>query len=198
MKNTPVGLVSVLSFITPIMEMAGKLFIYLSKLFLKLLIKLLIKLLGISMDRFVIHKDVFADEIYLPKYGGCQDPVYNTWELLSMRRFFFMKIKESNLPFLTAPPPIKPVILLMSRSAKAKYSRNKGDPVRMWSTEFIDRFQEQLTTYFPNYEVKLFSDKDEQLMKCFLCQVKVFSEASILIGIHGAGFANQIFMKPNR
>ncbi len=35
------------------------------------------------MDRFVIHQHVYADKIYLPMEGGCQDPVYNTWQVSS-------------------------------------------------------------------------------------------------------------------
>lgn len=196
MKPPNIGLNSILAFVAPIMEMAGEFFFY----FLCIILKYICHL-GISMDRFILHKDVFADEVYLPRYGGCQDPVYNTWELLSMRKFFYDKLQ---LPTSISPsqielkPTKKPIILLISRSAKAKFSRNKGDPVRLWSNEFIARFQQQLESYFPDYEVKLFSDKDEELMKCFLCQVKLFSETSVLIGIHGAGFANQIFMKPNR
>jgi hypothetical protein len=140
----------------------------------------------------VVQKDVFADEVYLPRYGGCQDPVYNTWEILTMRDYFL-----SALPPPQSPSP-RPVILLMTRSPVTGFGRNKGDPVRQWSPEFISRFQEQLTASFPSYEVKIFSDTDSAVMSCLKCHAKIFSEADILIGVHGAGFANQIYMKPNR
>lgn len=149
-------------------------------------------LLGISNDRIVVQQDVFADEVYLPRYGGCQDPVYNTWEILSMREYFLPQQE------ITTFLPRKPVILLMTRSPSSGFGRNKGDPVRQWSPEFIARFEEQLIANFPSYEVKIFSDTDSDIMGCLKCHAKIFAEADILIGVHGAGFANQIYMKPNR
>jgi hypothetical protein len=155
---------------------------------------------GISADRLVFQKDVFANEVYLPRYGGCQDPVYNTWELLAMREFFL-----SLPPPLSPPPqtalnstPRKPVILLMSRSPSSGFGRNKGDPVRQWSPEFVSRFEEQLRSNFPSYEVRVFSDTDATVMGCLSCHAQIFSAADVLVGVHGAGFANQIYMRPGR
>jgi hypothetical protein len=154
---------------------------------------------GISPDRVVAQKDVFADEVYLPRYGGCQDPVYNTWEILTMREYFLSV--PPTTPLLTRPPdnaPRKPLILLMTRSPNTGFGRNKGDPVRQWSPEFITRFKAQLIANFPSYEVKIFSDTDADVMGCLSCHAQIFSAADILVGIHGAGFANQIYMKPGR
>lgn len=86
----------------------------------------------------------------------------------------------------------------MTRSPVTGFGRNKGDPVRQWSPDFISRFQDQLSASFPSYEVKIFSDTDSAVMSCLKCHAKIFSEADILIGVHGAGFANQMYMKPNR
>jgi hypothetical protein len=55
-----------------------------------------------------------------------------------------------------------------------------------------------LSKRFPMYNVKLFSDKDEKLMGCHPCQIKAFAEADVLIGMHGAGLSNMLYMKPNR
>jgi hypothetical protein len=30
-----------------------------------------------------------------------------------------------------------------------------------------------------------------------LCQIRAFAEADVLIGMHGAGLSNQLYMKPN-
>lgn len=109
-----------------------------------------------------------------------------------MRQYF---LSTQNLPTILAG---KPVILLMTRSPTSGYGRNKGDPVRQWSSEFINRFHGQLIANFPSYEVKIFSDTNSDIMGCLKCHAKIFSEADILIGVHGAGFANQIYMKPNR
>lgn len=31
-------------------------------------------IIGLSMDRLVLHRHVFARDIYFPMEGGCQDP----------------------------------------------------------------------------------------------------------------------------
>jgi hypothetical protein len=49
-------------------------------------------LLSMSMFRWlglegrVVSGDMTADRVLLPREGGCQDPMYNTWELLQMRK----------------------------------------------------------------------------------------------------------------
>jgi hypothetical protein len=53
----------------------------------------MLEAIGISTDRLIIHKHVYAREIYLPMEGACQDPVYNTWQLLHMRQYFLDKLK---------------------------------------------------------------------------------------------------------
>lgn len=55
-------------------------------------IRPMMQLAGLSMDRLVVHRHVFAQEIFLPMEGGCQDPVYNTWQLLHMRQHFMKKL----------------------------------------------------------------------------------------------------------
>ena len=61
--------------------------------------KPLMDLAGLSMSRLIVHKHVFAREVYLPMEGGCQDPVYNTWQILSMRKRFFHALN------ITQPSP---------------------------------------------------------------------------------------------
>ena len=58
----------------------------------------LMQLAGLSMKRLIVHRHVFAREIYLPMEGGCQDPVYNTWQILSMRKRFFRALNVSQPP----------------------------------------------------------------------------------------------------
>ena len=49
------------------------------------------ELVGLDMGRIVVHKHVHADEVYLPMEGGCQDPVYQTWPILHMRKVFMRR-----------------------------------------------------------------------------------------------------------
>ena len=91
----------------------------------------------------------------------------------------------------------RPVMLLMKRSTGAKHTRNAEDLVRQWSVSFTNRLLEALRVQFTEYDLKLFSDTDEELMGCHACQVRAFAEADVLIGMHGAGLSNQLYMKPN-
>ena len=102
-----------------------------------------------------------------------------------------------NIPHRVLNAPSKPVMLLMKRSTGAKHTRNAGDLVRQWSTAFTERILNALKSQFPEYEVKLFSDTDEKLMRCHACQIRAFAEADVLIGMHGAGLSNQLYMKPS-
>jgi Glycosyltransferase 61 len=88
-------------------------------------------------------------------------------------------------------------MLLMKRSTGAKHTRNANDLVRQWSADFTERLMSALRSQFPEYDLKLFSDTDELLMGCHACQVRAFAEADVLIGMHGAGLSNQLYMKPN-
>lgn len=88
-------------------------------------------------------------------------------------------------------------MLLMKRSTGAKHTRNAEDLVRQWSVSFTNRLLEALRVQFEEYDLKLFSDTDEELMGCHACQVRAFAEADVLIGMHGAGLSNQLYMKPN-
>jgi hypothetical protein len=174
-------------------------------------LKPLFELAGLSMSRIIVHTHVFASQVYFPMEGGCQDPVYNTWQILTMREHFMTYLNitdgtteigldsESKKTRLTgsmyARP--RPIMLLMKRSTGAKHTRNAEDLVRQWNDGFTDKLFNALRNQFPEYEVKLFNDKDVNLMECFGSQIKAFAEADVLIGMHGAGFGNQIYMKPN-
>jgi hypothetical protein len=129
--------------------------------------------------------------------GGCQDPVYNTWQILHMRKRFFDALKIPHEYKQHSTGSGKPVMLLLKRSSNAKHTRNGHDLVRQWSDLFATRLFDALVARFPQYEVKLLSDRDESTMGCHSCLVKRFNEASVLIGMHGAGLGNQIYMRPN-
>ena len=88
--------------------------------------------------------------------------------------------------------------MLMKRSSNAKHTRNGRDLVRQWSEEFTERILVDLGKAFPNYNVKLFSDRNVSLMTCHSCQIKEFVDTDVLIAMHGAGMANMLYMQPNR
>lgn len=153
----------------------------------------MMELVGLSMDRLVVHKHIYAQEVYLPMEGGCQDPVYNTWQILHMRKLFMNSLGLSDIKTAAR----KPVMLLLKRSSGSKHTRNGHDLVRQWNDDFTSRVLSDLQAQFPTHDVVLYSDRNETLMRCYGCQIAAFAEASVLIGVHGAGLGNMIYMKPN-
>lgn len=155
---------------------------------------------GLSMDRLVVHRHVYASKVYLPMEGGCQDPVYNTWQILNMRRLFMKKSgldpDELGVDWRTRKSR-RPVMMLIKRSFGATHTRNHGDLVRQWSDTFTDFITESLQRTFPSYKVVLFSDKNMAMMSSIKNQVIAVNRASVMIGIHGAGLANMVYMRPN-
>jgi hypothetical protein len=156
--------------------------------------KLYFELMGLDPSRLVVHQHVFANEVYLPMEGGCQDPVYNTWQILTMRQFF---LKAAGAELVSVPVKAKPVMLLLRRSSSSRSTRNSGDLVRQWSEPFTQSLMKALASRFPEYEVVLFDDKDPKLMTCAACQIREFAVADVAIGMHGAGLSNIVYMKPN-
>ena len=161
-------------------------------------------LAGLSMDRVIVHTHVFADEIYLPMEGACQDPVFNTWQILNMRQLFLEKArinpwelrhKQKNLG-LGSPGTKK--MVLVKRSKNAKHTRNSHDLVRQWSDAFTKSIMESLQKAFGHiFSVHLLSDRNTTFMGCHACQISLVADADVLIGIHGAGLAHQLYMRPN-
>ena len=156
-------------------------------------------LVSLPMDRLVVHTHVYAEEAYLPMEGACQDPVFNTWQILNMRKLFFqlLDIHQSHAPPRQQQQQQRPVMMLMKRSSNSKHTRNGHDSVRQWTDSFSLKILSQLRETFPRYRVILFSDKNETMMKCYSCQIQAFAEVDVLIGVHGAGLSNMLYMKPN-
>jgi hypothetical protein len=161
-------------------------------------IKPFMEIMGLSMDRLIVHQHVAANIVYFPQEGGCQDSSYNTWHLLYMRSFFYQKV---NLPFIgkTYTTTSKlPLMLVLKRSSNAVKTRNGHDSVRQWTDTFTKRFLDKLYSQFGTiYDVQLVSDKHVKLMDSHLSQVKLFAKAKVLIGVHGAGLANMLYMPQN-
>jgi hypothetical protein len=152
----------------------------------------MLQLVGLDVNRLIVHKHVHANEVYLPMEGGCQDPVYNTWQILHMRKLFLTRIGWSD-----AKVPDKPVMLLLKRSSGSKHTRNGHDLVRQWNEDFTQRLMTALQARFPTYQLVLYSDRNETLMRCYACQIEQFAAAKVLVGVHGAGLGNMIYMRPN-
>lgn len=178
--------------------------------------------LGLS-DR-LINGSFYAQEAYMPREGGCQEPGYAMWEIYTMRRKF-MEMAQAQIgamgrnhtqgwgyPTYKLPDssfgPMdftnrdedaqKPVVLLVKRSSSS-FTQNQGDfKERRWPPEYggAGGVRDALAVKFPHHRIMIFSDQDKDMMLCMACQVQLFSQAEVVVGVHGAGLTNSVFMKP--
>jgi hypothetical protein len=151
----------------------------------------------LKLDHRLINGTVYADEVYMPREGGCQDIGYNAWEVVSMRERFLrdLDIHEST-KFVVSPPVRQPTVLVLTRSP-GPYTQNKADyTTRRWPKDKFPLMLQALRENFPHHAVELFSDQNKTLMTCPLCQAEAFFRADVVVGMHGAGLSNAMFMRP--
>lgn len=163
----------------------------------------------------LINGTIYAKEVMMPREGGCQEPSYNAWELLHQREYFLrwarreagsdqtQGVDAKNIPSImdsetavqTFSGAEKRTILVIKRTA-GRYSQNLSDRnVRMWPKGILEKLIAELTIKFPLHSVVEFSDSNHTLMSCPLCQVRMFAAADLVIGIHGAGLTNTLYMR---
>jgi hypothetical protein len=146
--------------------------------------------LGVG-DRLV-NGTIYANEVYMPREGGCQDVAYNAWEALHMRETFIRMAAED--PRSAAIPVSKGRVLVITRSP-GKFMQNKYDhDIRSWPKAFLQVLLQNLAQEFPELDVEVFADSNSTIMTCQPCQVRLFSNAQIVIGHHGAGLTNTLYM----
>jgi hypothetical protein len=153
----------------------------------------------------LINGTVVAREVMMPREGGCQEPSYNGWELLHQREYFLKLANMSNdsprVSSLSSSTVFntysnRRTVLIIKRTA-GRFSQNLSDKkVRMWPEDVLKGLLKHFELKFPLHEVVVFSDNNSTLMTCPLCQVQAFAQADVVIGIHGAGLTNILYMKP--
>jgi hypothetical protein len=147
--------------------------------------QLIFKWLGLQ-DRLV-NGTVYAKEIWMPREGGCQDSGYNAWETVTMReRLLAMAGVDQEAAVK------QPSIVILRRGA-SPFTKNQGDyRYRRWPKESLPIIISTLKRQLPGHRIDLFSDLNMTLMNCRECQIRMFYEADIVIGIHGAGLTNTV------
>lgn len=177
----------------------------------------LLDLLGISSERLV-SQVVIADVVYAPRTMFCAHVATNpvetrllasqlligVYKYLDTRRHLipayllevFLQRREQYLhanmrhivgdlfqPVGNAPK----VMLIIQRLCKAN---------RCWSDDTTQSVTASLAMSFPNHKVQVLrSDDNKKSDYCFPCELFLYSAADILIGEHGAGLTNVMFMK---
>ena len=178
--------------------------------------------LGLA-DR-LINGTYYGKEVWMPREGGCQEPGYNMWELYNQRKVFLARAAKeigtggrNNSHGWDYPAKIaftepdlgpmdyqshagdsdKPVVILVKRGA-SKFTQNQGDfKIRRWPPRLggAGAVRDALAEQFPEHAIQIFSDSDFAMMMCHACTVQLFHRADVVVGIHGAGLTNCIYMK---
>jgi len=152
----------------------------------------------------LINGSHYAEEVIIPREGGCQDVGYNAWEVVTLReRMLQMAGIQEDINFHTPnehedkqDPSQRRSILVLTRTP-GRYTQNKAQTAkRMWPKDQLPQFLETLQTLFPRHDVEIFSDTNSSLMQCPVCQARAFHRADVAIGFHGAGLSNAYYMRP--
>ena len=172
----------------------------------------------------LINGTYYAKEVWMPREGGCQEPGYNLWELYNQRKVFLARATKEigtggrnnsrgwDFPAKTSieqdlgpmdyqsreGDALKPVVIVVKRGA-SKFTQNQGDfKIRRWPPQLggAGAVRDALAELFPEHNVQIFSDTDVDMMMCHACAVQLFHRADVVVGIHGAGLTNMIYMKP--
>ena len=67
---------------------------------------------------------------------------------------------------------------------------------RSWTNERHEQLVSILAHSFPRSRIMSINDRNASKSDCLACEIKGYREADVLIGYHGAGLTNVMFMKP--
>jgi hypothetical protein len=89
----------------------------------------------------------------------------------------------------------RPLMLIQHRRCSTE-----EDCAKTWR-EFSDTDIQRLVSAFQknygdNYRIAIVGDGNDKLTHCVACQIRLYEQADVLVGIHGAGLTNIMFMKP--
>ncbi len=151
-----------------------------------------LRLLGLlGPDRVVVAGDVVAREAWLPPSSTCGQVADQFWGARRVRD----ELLRAALPPARAQEhgqgqPRERVVVLIERHASDH--RTWGDPARYrQAREAVHAAADPAGA-----RVVLFSDIDDKLMACLVCQISIFGSADAVVGQHGAGLTHAMFMRP--
>lgn len=89
--------------------------------------------------------------------------------------------------FFVSEGPDERIVLIVHRSLSRSYSQNLFDRSRKWSPEdlqaVIGAVQSALPSSKKQLRVVVYSDQDRNIMECIPCQIRLFSVASVVVGV---------------
>lgn len=157
-----------------------------------------LRLLGISPTRLV-RGDILAKTVWAPLWTACGMSSLQYKPLWATREVMW-DVSEETSSLVTndaesteddSPGATDPVIIVIERRQGLRTWLDK--PSRY--DDVFKAVQQAVPADYPQKVIRV-SDDDEALMQCIACQVRLFRRADAVIGIHGAGLSNALFMQP--
>eukprot|EP01031_Cornospumella_fuschlensis_P032236 gene32236-38991_t len=166
-------------------------------------------LLGIARNR-IVTGPILADEVYIPRFLRCSYLLSNPVELqllakhiltaahtelglkmdkLIVRAHVSHKPHPGNPQNPTAPPKNK-TLIIQQRFTKF------GSNYREWNDVTLEPVVAAFKQKFPEHNVVVISSKDLKT-RSLAKEVLMYNSADVLVGLHGAGLTNMMFMPPN-
>lgn len=151
----------------------------------------------------LINGTIYARDAMIPREGGCQDAAYNAWEVINMRDTLLRKSgifddKIDNIVnFNTNTSNYNKRSIVIVRRGSSPFTQNQADyKRRRWPQQVFDDLINELNQQFVNHRIEIYSDLNHTLMRNPNEGIKMFNDADIVIGMHGAGLTNTLYMKP--
>lgn len=167
------------------------------------ILRRLFELVGIDFNR-VVSGLVYADIVFLPSTPRCTSAMYQPYELRLLARLLMknaaiagvadaggvadldgmrMDVKKRNIVVLRRPCQV-------SNDTEPYFCNDWRD----WDTTTAMFLAQNISSFFPSHNVMLLSADDPYFSDCLPCQIRLFSHTDILVGTHGAGLTNIMFM----
>jgi len=173
----------------------------------------LFHLLGIDENR-LISGPILAKQVILTRGIKCNYPIAHALEIRELSRYFLLAshpelVSHTILTnadnrnklalfgekgLLTRPSQERKNLIIQHRHCETDTTCKHW---REWPLYLLRVFETQFKELFPNHNVITISSGNKNWTECVACQIREYAKADILIGLHGAGLTNMIFMPPN-
>lgn len=156
----------------------------------KLMRDRMFSLVGIDPAR-IIFGPVLAKEVFIPRALHCSYTLSNPLEILALSKLI-VRASLRKLPRGSGSHSgsIKRSIILQQRS-------NKHEDPRDWTNQTFMRTVEAFRSVFVDHNVVTMASRDESRDGyCLECAIAEYQRADVLVGMHGAGLTNMMFMPP--
>lgn len=158
-----------------------------------------------GFDRISLGKEqsgdlVLAGQVYIPRPIRCAFALSNAEEVRLLARILLTNaFKKSGISFNADSHAAGRASIRGAKKRLIILQRYTDSPAlrREWDNETFNQVIASFSRKFRDHEVFPMRSNDGKYRSCFDCEIREFSKADVLVGMHGAGLTNMIFMPKN-